>query len=121
MHIPDGLMNPIVWAVGLVLAVSALIIAFKRLNKKIDDEIIPLMAVLAAGIFLAQMLNFPVFGGTTGHVIGAALAVILLGPIAAMAVLTVVVIVQALFFGDGGLTALVMVRRKRSQLPAFSQ
>ena len=64
------------------------------------------MAVLAGGIFIAQMLNFPVGGGTTGHLIGAALAVILLGPAAAMVVLTTILIIQCFVFGDGGITAL---------------
>jgi cobalt/nickel transport system permease protein len=64
------------------------------------------MAVLAAGIFVAQMLNFPIGGGTTGHLIGAALATILLGPWAAMVIITVILVIQGLIFGDGGLTAL---------------
>jgi cobalt/nickel transport system permease protein len=62
--------------------------------------------VLAAGIFVAQMLNFPVGGGTTGHLVGAALAAVLLGPYAAVVILMIVLIVQAFLFGDGGVTAL---------------
>jgi len=106
MHIPDGLMDPIVWALGFAIAIPVLAWAFRRLGKEADDEHVPFMAVLAAGIFVAQMLNFPVIGGTTGHLIGAALASALLGPIAAMAILTVVILIQSLFFGDGGITAL---------------
>jgi len=106
MHIPDGLMDPIVWGIGFLVAVPILILTFRKLGKQAGDEQIPFMAVLAAGIFAAQMLNFPVAGGTTGHLIGAALAAIFLGPIAAMAVLTVVIVIQSLFFGDGGITAL---------------
>ena len=106
MHIPDGLMDPVVWVVGFVLAVPILFIVFRRLGRETDEDRMPFMAVLAAGIFVAQMLNFPVAGGTTGHLIGAALAVVLVGPVAAMAVLTVVIVIQSLFFGDGGITAL---------------
>jgi cobalt/nickel transport system permease protein len=106
MHIPDGLMDPVVWVIGFVLAVPILFIVFRRLGRETDEDRMPFMAVLAAGIFVAQMLNFPVAGGTTGHLIGAALAVVLVGPAAAMAVLTVVIVIQSLFFGDGGITAL---------------
>jgi cobalt/nickel transport system permease protein len=106
MHIPDGLMDPVVWVIGFVVAVPILFVAFRRLGRETDEDRMPFMAVLAAGIFVAQMLNFPVAGGTSGHLIGAALAVILVGPAAAMAVLTVVIVIQSLFFGDGGITAL---------------
>jgi len=99
-------MDPVVWVVGFVVAVPILFVAFRRLGRETDEDRIPFMAVLAAGIFVAQMLNFPVAGGTTGHLIGAALAVVLVGPVAAMAVLTVVIVIQSLFFGDGGITAL---------------
>ena len=106
MHIPDGLMDPAVWVIGFVVAVPILFVTFRRLGRETDEDRMPFMAVLAAGIFVAQMLNFPVAGGTTGHLIGAALAVVLVGPVAAMAVLTVVIVIQSLFFGDGGITAL---------------
>jgi cobalt/nickel transport system permease protein len=106
VHIPDGLMDPVAWVIGFVVAVPILFIVFRRLGRETDEDRMPFMAVLAAGIFVAQMLNFPVAGGTTGHLIGAALAVVLVGPAAAMAVLTVVIVIQSLFFGDGGITAL---------------
>ena len=106
MHIPDGLMDPLIWVIGFVVAVPILFVAFRRLGRETDEDRMPFMAVLAAGIFVAQMLNFPVAGGTSGHLIGAALAVVLIGPAAAMAVLTVVIVIQSLFFGDGGITAL---------------
>jgi cobalt/nickel transport system permease protein len=106
MHIPDGIMDPVVLIAGFGLAVPSLVIAFRRLRQEADEERIPFMAVLAAGIFTAQMLNFPIVFGTTGHLIGAALAVTLLGLPASMAILTVVILIQGFFFGDGGLTAL---------------
>lgn len=106
MHIPDGLMAPAVAAFGWLIALIVLAFTFKVLNKKMDDRQITLMSVLAAGIFVAQMLNFPIGGGTTGHLVGAALATIILGPFAGILIITVILLIQALVFGDGGLTAL---------------
>ncbi len=105
MHIPDGLMAPLVAGVGWLLAIIFIGIAVKVLDRKVDDRQMTLMAVLAAGIFVAQMLNFPIGGGTTGHLVGAALATILLGPYAGMIIITVILIIQALVFGDGGILA----------------
>ncbi len=106
MHIPDGLMDPVIWVLGFVLAIVPLVLAFRKLGLEFHEERLPVMAVLAAGIFAAQMLNFPVIGGTSGHLVGGALAAVLVGPWAAMAILTVVILIQSLFFGDGGITAL---------------
>ena len=105
MHIPDGLMDPSIAIVGWIIALIVITISIKVINKKIDEKQIPLMAILAGGIFVAQMLNFPIGGGTTGHLIGAVLAAVLLGPYAAMIVMVVILIIQALLFGDGGITA----------------
>ncbi len=105
-HIPDGVMDPAVLMAGWVLALPAIGWAFWRLNKTIDERSVPLIALLAAGLFVAQMLNFPVGGGVSGHLIGAALAVILVGLPAGMVVMTTVLVIQALLFGDGGITAL---------------
>lgn len=106
MHIPDGLMDPWVFIVGWILALVALAVAMVKVNKSIDERSIPLMALLAAGIFVAQMLNFPVGGGTSGHLIGAALAVALVGIWPAMIIMTAILIIQGLLFGDGGITAM---------------
>ena len=106
MHIPDGLMDPIIVALGWVIAIIIVGVATKTINKRIEKKQIPLMATLAAGIFVAQMVNFPVGGGTTGHLVGAALAAILLGPFAGLIVITVILLIQSLLFGDGGITAL---------------
>jgi cobalt/nickel transport system permease protein len=78
----------------------------KEANKKLKEKHVPLMGVLAAFIFAAQMLNFPIAGGTSGHLIGAALAAILLGPWAAVLIMSCVLIAQCLIFQDGGLLAL---------------
>lgn len=106
MHIPDGLMDPTVFIAGWVLALPVIAWAFWKLNKTVDERAIPLIALLAAGIFVAQMLNFPVGGGTSGHLIGATLAVALVGLPAAIVVMTTILLIQGLLFGDGGLTAL---------------
>jgi cobalt/nickel transport system permease protein len=106
MHIPDGFISTPVAAAGIAVAAGSVAYAVKATNKNMGEKQIPLMGVLAAFIFAAQMLNFPVAGGTSGHLIGAALAAILLGPWAGVLVMTCVLIVQSLIFQDGGLLAL---------------
>ncbi|MEM4728165.1 MAG: energy-coupling factor ABC transporter permease [Thermoplasmata archaeon] len=106
MHIPDGLMDPLVAGAGWLVALIVLTFVIKIVNKRVEEARLPLMAVLAAGIFVAQMLNFPIGGGTTGHLVGAALASILLGPWAGMVVMSVILVIQCLLFGDGGVIAL---------------
>lgn len=106
MHIPDGFLSTQVsWAFWLVSA-AVISVALIRVNKDLGEREVPLMGVLAAAIFAGQMLNFTVAGGTSGHLMGAALASILLGPWAAVLVMTAVVSVQALIFQDGGLVVL---------------
>jgi cobalt/nickel transport system permease protein len=106
LHIPDGFLSVVVsfllWAVSL----AALGYSLKRVNEDLGERQVPLMGVLAAAIFAGQMLNFTVVGGTSGHLLGATLATVLLGPWAAVVVMTCVVSVQALVFQDGGLLAL---------------
>jgi cobalt/nickel transport system permease protein len=106
MHIPDGFLSVGVSAVFWVLAVVFIMIALRRVNRDLGEREVPVMGVLAAAIFAGQMLNFTVAGGTSGHLMGAALAAILLGPWAAVLVMTSVVAVQALVFQDGGLLVL---------------
>jgi cobalt/nickel transport system permease protein len=106
MHIPDGFVSAPVAAAGYVAASFILAIAIRRTNRHFRERQAPLMGVTAAFIFAAQMMNFPVAGGTSGHLLGATLATVLLGPWAAMIVMTCVVGVQALIFQDGGLSAL---------------
>lgn len=106
MHIPDGLMDPAIWIAGWLIALAVVGIATLRVGKGLDEKKVPLMAVLAAGIFIAQMLNFPIGQGVSGHLIGAALATLLVGPWASIIIITVILIIQALVFGDGGITAM---------------
>jgi cobalt/nickel transport system permease protein len=106
MHIPDGFLSPFVAIVFWICSAVVVGYSLRRLRSELSERQVPLMGVLAAVIFAGQMLNFSVAGGTSGHLLGAALAVILLGPWSAVLVLTCVVSVQALVFQDGGLLAL---------------
>lgn len=106
LHIPDGFLSTSVSIVLWVLTVLAIAVSLRRVGADLGERQVPLMGVLAACIFAGQMLNFPVAGGTSGHLIGAALAAILLGPWAGILVLTCVVGIQALIFQDGGLLAM---------------
>ena len=103
MHIPDGFLSVPVSLLMWIVSIIVIGYALKRVGKELGERQVPLMGVLAAAIFAGQMLNFAVAGGTSGHLMGAAIATILLGPWAAVLVLTTVVGVQALIFQDGGL------------------
>jgi len=106
MHIPDGFVSVPVNAVTYGISAAVCGLAVARGRKKLRDQQVPILALTAAFIFAAQMLNFPVAGGTSGHFLGAMLAAILLGPLNGLLVMTVVLAIQALVFADGGLTAL---------------
>jgi cobalt/nickel transport system permease protein len=106
MHIPDGFLSVYVSLALWALSIVGVGYALRRVGRDLGERQVPMMGVLAAAIFAAQMLNFAVAGGTSGHLIGAAFATILLGPWAGVLVLTCVVSVQALIFQDGGLLAL---------------
>ena len=106
MHIPDGFLSTATVVTTGVVSVGGVANAVRIANKKLGEKHIPMMGILAAFIFAAQMLNFPVAGGTSGHIIGAALVAILLGPWAAVIIMSVVLIAQCLIFQDGGLLAL---------------
>jgi cobalt/nickel transport system permease protein len=106
MHIPDGFVDiPTAVATGVV-SLGVVAYSLRKTGKDLGERAIPLLGVTAAFIFAAQMLNFPVGGGTSGHFLGAMLAVALMGPWAAATVVTVVLVVQALAMADGGITAL---------------
>lgn len=106
MHIPDGFLSVSVSLALWVVSAITIFYALRRVSQDLGERQVPLMGVLAAAIFAGQMLNFTVAGGTSGHLMGAAIATILLGPWAAILVMTTVVSVQALIFQDGGLLAL---------------
>jgi cobalt/nickel transport system permease protein len=106
MHIPDGYLDAKTAALGAGLAVIGVGVALRSVRRAASARRVPLIGLAAAFVFAAQMLNFPVAGGTSGHLIGAVLVAVLLGPSAAVLALTTVLIVQCLMFADGGLTAL---------------
>ncbi len=103
LHIPDGFLSPMVALICWALAIVGIGVSLRRNGKTLGERQAPLMGVLAAFIFAAQMLNFTVAGGTSGHLVGGALAAILLGPWAGILTMTTVVAIQALLFQDGGL------------------
>lgn len=103
MHIPDGFLSLMISSILWALTITLNGIAISRTDKSLGERQVPLMGVMAAFIFAAQMINFPVAGGTSGHLLGGALAAITLGPWAGMLVMTAVIAVQALLFQDGGL------------------
>ena len=106
LHIPDGFLSVPVAVVGWLAMIVLIGVALRQSRITLGERQIPLMGILAAFIFAAQMINFPVAGGTSGHLLGGTLAAILLGPWPAALVMTAVVSVQALLFQDGGLLAL---------------
>jgi len=103
LHIPDGFLSTAVALVFWLITIAFVSIAARRVQQDFDERLAPLMGILAAFIFAAQMINFPVAGGTSGHLLGGALAAIILGPWAAMLVMTAVIGAQAILFQDGGL------------------
>ncbi len=106
MHIPDGFIDgPTSLLAGLV-AIAGVILCLKRTAVTLEDREIPVVGLAAAFVFAAQMLNFPVASGTSGHLVGGVLAAVLVGPWAGGLAITVVLAVQALLFADGGLSAL---------------
>lgn len=106
MHIPDGFLNLATAGSTYLVSAGAVGFSLREANRKLGEKHVPLMGVTAAFIFAAQMLNFPIVGGTSGHLLGAALAAILLGPWAGVLIMSCVLVVQALIFQDGGLTTL---------------
>jgi len=120
MHAPDGFLEPGVAVATGLLALAVIGLCLRRASGELGDRQIPLAGLAAAFIFAAQMFNFPVAAGTTGHLLGGALAAILLGPWVGTLVVTVVVVAQALLFADGGLTALGYNLVNMAIVPAFA-
>lgn len=106
MHIPDGYLGPVTSGVFYAVMIPVWITASSMVKKSLKAAEVPLLGIGAAFSFVIMMFNIPVPGGTTGHAIGGALAAILLGPWAACIAITVALVVQALLFGDGGITAI---------------
>ncbi|MGW1183846.1 energy-coupling factor ABC transporter permease [Streptomyces drozdowiczii] len=106
MHVPDGFINAPVSAVTGVVAAGAVAVSLKGARRELNERTAPLAGLVAAFIFAVQMLNFPVAAGTSGHLLGGALAAILVGPYTGVLCISVVLLMQGILFADGGLTAL---------------
>ena len=106
MHIPDGFLSPPVWATLDVVSIPAIGWMASRARTESDDRKIPLLGVMGAFVFAAQMINFPVGLGTSGHLVGGALLAIVLGPAAASVVMTAILALQAFVFQDGGIVVM---------------
>jgi cobalt/nickel transport system permease protein len=106
MHVPDGFFDVPVSVGGGVVAAGGVALCLRGAHRELDDRTAPMAGLVAAFIFAAQMINFPVASGTSGHLLGGALAAILVGPYTGALCVAVVLLVQGVFFADGGLTAL---------------
>jgi cobalt/nickel transport system permease protein len=119
MHAPDGFLGIGVAVVTGIISIVIIGFALRQSRRQLKDKAIPLAGITAAFIFAAQMFNFPVAAGTTGHLLGGALAAILLGPSVGAIVVTIVVVVQAFVFADGGITALGYNVLNMAIIPAY--
>jgi cobalt/nickel transport system permease protein len=104
MHIPDGFLTLYVTIPAFIITIIFWAISFKKI--KITDQQVPIMGLLTALFFAAMMLNFPVIGGTTAHLLGGASIGLILGPFAGLISVTIILVLQAFLFGDGGVTTL---------------
>ncbi len=106
MHIPDGYLSPITSLIMFLLVLPFWAIGIRKIRQAMNARSVPLIALMAAFSFVIMMFNVPLPGGTTGHAVGAALAAIILGPEVATIAISMALIIQALFFGDGGILAI---------------
>jgi cobalt/nickel transport system permease protein len=106
MHVPDGFINAPVSVAAGVVAAAGVAVSLRGARRELDERTAPLAGLVAAFVFAVQMLNFPVASGTSGHLMGGALAAILVGPYTGVLCVSVVLLMQAVFFADGGLSAL---------------
>jgi cobalt/nickel transport system permease protein len=106
MHIPDGFLSHGINAAAFVVSAGLCAYGVRKVNRTFGEKEVPLMGVTAAFTFAAQMINFPIAGGTSGHFLGAVFSSVLLGPWAGLLIMTIVIVVQCLGFADGGLTAI---------------
>ncbi len=120
MHIPDGFLTNRIAVALDVISCANIMYAARRVRLDFSGRVVPVMGVLAAFVFAAQMLNFPILGGTSGHLIGGSLLAILLGPMAGFLTMATVVLAQALFLQDGGLLALGANIFNICAIPCFS-
>lgn len=106
MHIPDGYLSPATCAVTFAAVLPFWYVALKKVDRQLNTRMVPLLAVFSAFSFVIMMFNLPLPGGTTGHAAGLAIAAIVLGPWAGMLAISIALLIQAVFFGDGGISTL---------------
>lgn len=106
MHVPDGFLDATTSVATAGVAAAGVAVALRGARRELDERTAPMAGLVAAFVFAAQMLNFPVGAGTSGHLLGGTLAAVLVGPFTGVLCVSVVLIVQALLFADGGITAL---------------
>ncbi len=106
MHVPDGFLDATTSVATAGVAAAGVAVALRGARRELDERAAPMAGLVAAFVFAAQMLNFPVGAGTSGHLLGGTLAAVLVGPFTGVLCVSVVLIVQALLFADGGITAL---------------
>jgi cobalt/nickel transport system permease protein len=106
MHIPDGYLSPSTCATLYVAATPFWYLALRRVKAQINTSLVPLLSVFSAFSFIVMMFNLPLPGGTTGHAVGMGIAAIVVGPWAALLAVSIALVIQAIFFGDGGITAI---------------
>ncbi len=120
MHIPDGYVSPQTFIIGYVTFIPLLILSFRKLTSKLSEKTLPLISTLSALSFVVMMLNIPIPGGTSGHAIGTAAISILIDPWIASLSVSIVLLIQALFFGDGGITTWSLNSLAMGFLASFS-
>src|SRR5512141_1315522 len=106
MHIPDGYISPITSLILFLLVLPFWVIGVRKIRQTMNARSVPLIALVAAFSFVIMMFNVPLPGGTSGHAVGAALAAIILGPEVAVIAISMALVIQAFFFGDGGILAI---------------
>lgn len=106
MHVPDGFLDAPTSVATAVVAAAGVAVALRGARRELDDRTAPMAGLVATFVFAGQMINFPVAGGTSGHLLGGALAAVLVGPYTGALCISVVLLVQALLMADGGITAL---------------
>src|SRR5512140_372828 len=106
MHIPDGYLSPATCAALYAGAAPFWYVALRRVRRAMHTRLVPVLSLVAAFSFVVMMFNIPLPGGTTGHAVGVGLATIVLGPSASVLAVSIALVIQAFFFGDGGITAI---------------
>ena len=119
MHIPDGYLSPATVAVSYAAAIPLWVYGFRRLKAVLNEETLPMIGAVTALSFVVMMFNIPIPGGTSGHAVGAALIAILFGPWVAAVAVSLVLLIQAVVFADGGLSALAVNSLAMGFLGAF--